>query len=228
MAPPALRLVDATKEYVHDGRTLRALDGVSLDVPAGGFVAVIGKSGSGKSTLLNILGLMDEPTSGIVEHQGRDLSRAGEPDRERERLRGIGFVFQHFYLVPTMRAWQNVALPLKAAGMGAREREARLSELFASVGLAHRRDHFPHELSGGEQQLVSVARALANRPYAVLADEPTGELDPESARRVMDLLSDVHRSGTAVVMVTHNVDAIPAGVRRVVLSQGRRLEEGLA
>jgi putative ABC transport system ATP-binding protein len=221
-----LQLERVSKEYRHDGRPLHALDDVSLSIAPGEFVAVIGKSGSGKSTLLNLMGLMDAPTRGVVRHQGRDLTSASEARRGEERLRGLGFVFQHFYLVPTLRAEQNVALPMKAAGVDAAAREARMRELFEAVGLTHRRAHFPHELSGGEQQMVAVARALANRPYLLLADEPTGELDPESSARIVALLEHVNReSGTAVVMVTHDLDVIPRGVKRVVLSRGSRLPE---
>ena len=218
----ALRLEAASKEYAHQGEPLRALDSVTLDVAEGEFLAVLGKSGSGKSTLLALAGLMDAPSAGTVLHRGRDLSRASERERSRVRLDGIGFVFQHFYLVPTLTSEENVALPMKAAGVPRAQRETRLRALFDAVELENRRAHFPHELSGGEQQRVAVARALANRPWLLLADEPTGELDPESSRRVMDLLRRAHEEEAAtVLMVTHDEAIVPPRARRVRLADGR-------
>ncbi len=223
---PALRLEAVRKEYA---RGVVALQSVSLDVRAGELLAVIGASGSGKSSLLALAGLMDHPSSGRVLHRGVDLSRAPERARERERLLGIGFVFQHFYLVPTLTAEENVALPLKAAGVRSVERKARLDSLFASVDLEARRGHLPHEMSGGEQQRVAVARALANKPYLLLADEPTGELDPESGARVMALIAATCQAqGTAVALVTHDRGLIPRGARVVELAQGVLQREVIA
>ncbi|HWG89494.1 MAG TPA: ABC transporter ATP-binding protein [Candidatus Thermoplasmatota archaeon] len=222
MTPPLVELRDVHKEYLHHGKPLEVLHGVSLRIDPGEFVGLVGPSGSGKSTLLALMGLMDEPSSGTVLHGGRDLARAPEAERARERLHTIGYVFQHFYLVPTLTAEENIALPMKAAGLGKAERDARLKRLLEGVALDHRRDHYPHELSGGEQQRVAVARALANMPRLLLADEPTGELDPESGARVMDLLRWAHREfGCAVVLVTHAHDIIPRDARRLRVEAGR-------
>ena len=217
----ALRLEGATKEYAHEGRALRALDEAWLDVEQGEMLAVLGKSGSGKSTLLSLCGLMDAPTAGRVLHRDQDFSRASERARARERLQGIGFVFQHFYLVPTLTAEENVALPMKAANVAAPERDARMKRLFDAVEMNDRRTHYPHQLSGGEQQRVAVARALANDPWLVLADEPTGELDAESASRVLALLARAHADGATVLLVTHDERSVPEGARRVRLDHGR-------
>lgn len=209
-----------------DGGTLVALSDVTLDLHGGETLAVLGPSGSGKSTLLALAGLMDAPTGGRVLHKGRELAEAGEREREHERLTGIGFVFQHFYLVPTLTAERNVALPLKAAGRPEPMREAR--DILKQVGLAHRREHYAHQLSGGEQQLVAVARALANRPYLLLADEPTGELDADAAARVLSLLQGAVEEGAALALVTHDPAIVPAGARTLRLQKGRPVVEAPA
>lgn len=220
VAEPALRMDGVSRAYSTPGGPVPILRGVSLDVASGDFLVITGRSGAGKSTMLHLMGLMDAPDAGKVLHQGRDLSRASEIERGRERLAGIGFVFQHFYLVPTLSAARNVMLPLKAAGVSDAVRAARVKELLEATGLADRGDHLPHELSGGQQQLVAVARALANRPYLVLADEPTGELDEESGARVVALLSLAREEGAAVVMVTHAPASAPPAARRLRLDGG--------
>lgn len=196
--------------------------GVDLDVHAGELLVVRGASGSGKSTLLHLMGLMDEPEEGSILHGGRDLRTAKPEAKAEERLRGIGFVFQRCYLVPTLSAAANVGLPLKAAGASPEEAGKRVRELLEAVGLRGREDHRPHELSGGQQQMVAVARALANRPYLLLADEPTGELDPESGARVMEMLGRASREhGASVVLVTHAPQMAPAPARHLALREGR-------
>jgi putative ABC transport system ATP-binding protein len=218
---PVVALESASKSY----GALNVLRGADFAIAPGELVVVTGASGSGKSTLLNLLGLMDTPSAGRVLHQGRDLSAATEKQRSHERLRGVGFVFQHYYLVPTLSAARNIALPMKAAGVDAHERDERVAELLDGVGLAGREDHFPHELSGGQQQMVAVARALANKPPLILADEPTGELDEENGARVMARLRAAASGGTAVVLVTHQPATAPASARRLRLTEGRLVEE---
>lgn len=215
MPEPVLSLRGVSKSF----GVLPVLRGVDLDVASGELVVVRGASGSGKSTLLHMAGLMDAPDAGVVLHEGRDLGRAREEERSRARLRGLGFVFQRCYLVPTLTAARNVALPLKAAGASDPDREA--ARLLERVGLRGREAHLPHQLSGGQQQLVAVARALANKPYLLLADEPTGELDPESAARVMDVLRSASREErTAVVLVTHAPEKTPSPARHLALREG--------
>lgn len=212
---PAIALRGVSRSF-GDVQVLRGLD---LVVARGERVIVRGASGSGKSTLLAIMGLIDPPDAGDVRHAGRDLALASEAERSRERLRGVGFVFQRFHLMPTLTALQNVALPAKAAG--ALDAQERAAELLARVGLSSRADHLPHELSGGQQQMVAVARAVVNKPYLVLADEPTGELDPDSGARVLALLQEAtQRDGAALVMVTHAPEQAPPGARHLRLDGG--------
>lgn len=218
---PAIALRGVTRAF-GDVQVLRGLD---LVVARGERVVVRGASGSGKSTLLAIMGLIDPPDAGSVLHRGRDLALSPEAERSRERLRGVGFVFQRFHLMPTLTALQNVALPAKAAG--AQDAQARAASLLDRMGLAHRLDHLPHELSGGQQQMVAVARAVVNRPYLVLADEPTGELDPESGARVLAILQEAtQRDGAALVMVTHAPEQVSSGARHVRLEGGVLHEVG--
>ncbi|MEA3198899.1 MAG: putative transport system ATP-binding protein [Thermoplasmata archaeon] len=218
--PPVLALRGVRRAYRAAGHVVTPLEGVALDVAAGERVVVRGRSGSGKTTLLAVAGLLDAPDAGTVLHKGRDLWRATDAERARERLTGIGFVFQHFHLLPRLSAQENVALPMKAAG--ATDAGARAAELLSRMGLAERAGHLPHQLSGGQQQVVAVARALANRPYLVLADEPTGELDPESARRVMDALDEAcAQSEAALMLVTHDPGLAPPGARQVRIEGGR-------
>lgn len=181
-----------------------ALRGLSFAIPDGEFVAVMGRSGSGKSTLLHILGLLDMPTSGRVSLDGIDTKSLGGADRARYRLSGIGYVFQEYTLVAELTAAENVRLPAMALGAEKDGGAARAETLLATVGLAGRADHYPSELSGGEQQRVAIARALVNRPRIVLADEPTANLDSESARTVLELFRKVNSEfGQTIVMVTH-------------------------
>lgn len=217
MGPAPLALRDVSKSYGE----LSVLHGVSFEARAGELTVIQGASGSGKSTLLHLMGLMDEPDDGEVLHQGRALAAQPEDDRARERLRGIGFVFQRCYLVPTLTAAQNIALPMKAAGLPDADRDRRVTQLLAEVGLEGRDTHYPHELSGGQQQMVAVARALANAPYLLLADEPTAELDPAHAQRVMGMLATAAREhGAAVVLVTHAPERAPSPARHLELRQG--------
>jgi putative ABC transport system ATP-binding protein len=202
-----------------------ALQDVSLRIAPGEFIGVVGPSGCGKSTLLHVLGCVDVPTSGQVVFQDRDVGALTDADRSRLRLLEIGFVFQRFFLLPMLTAWENVELPQAEAGTGRGDRRARTQELLEYVGLGHRAGHRPSELSGGEMQRVAIARALANRPHVLLADEPTGELDRTTGEQIVALLDRLHRDGTAVVVVTHDEAVAARAGRLLKMQDGRIVEE---
>jgi putative ABC transport system ATP-binding protein len=212
---PVIQVRDLRRDYRLGGEVVRALRGVSFDVAGGEYVAITGPSGCGKSTLLNLLGVIDRATAGEVRIRGRNVGAL--PDREATafRLHNVGFVFQRFYLLPTLTARENIELPLAEAGISAAERGARVRELLAYVGLAARERHRPAQLSGGEQQRVAIARALANRPAMVLADEPTGELDARTGADVIDLFRRLHDDGTTIIVVTHD-ESLAATAQRVI------------
>ncbi len=193
-----------TRVFPMHAGPVTAVREVSLQVEAGDYLAIGGPSGCGKSTLLHLLGCVDAPSTGSVWFEGRDVSALGDSERGRIRLTRIGFVFQRFFLLPMLTAWENVELPQAEAGVAATERRARTRSLLEYVELADRADHLPSQLSGGEMQRVAVARALANRPALLLADEPTGELDEETGEHIAALFDRVHADGTAIVVVTHN------------------------
>ena len=198
---------DVTKEYRMGAEVVRALAGVSLAVERGEFVAILGTSGSGKSTLLNLFAGLDRPTSGEILFDGKSLAPFSSWEMSRYRLRQVGMIFQSFNLVPTMTARQNVALALAFAGQARGERRQRSLDLLDRVGLAARAEHRPSELSGGEQQRVAMARALANAPQVLLADEPTGNLDSGRAAELIGLLNDMRqRDGKTIILVTHDQD----------------------
>jgi putative ABC transport system ATP-binding protein len=198
---------------------------VSLRITPGEYIGVVGPSGCGKSTLLHVLGCVDVPTSGQVLFQDREVGSLSDADRSRLRLREIGFVFQRFFLLPMLTAWENVELPQAEAGLGRSERRQRTEELLTYVGLAPRAGHRPSELSGGEMQRVAIARALANRPRLLLADEPTGELDQATGEQIVRLLDRLHADGTAVVVVTHDVAVASRAHRLLRMRDGRIVEE---
>jgi putative ABC transport system ATP-binding protein len=217
-----LEVRDVTRVYQQGRRSVAALAGVSLHIGRGEFVAIVGRSGSGKSTLLHLLGALDEPTSGQVLFEGRDVRRMSDRQRTLLRRSRIGFVFQLFNLLPTLSAAENVALPLLLAGQGAGPSRRRALAALERVGLAARADHFPEELSGGEMQRVAVARALVTEPDAVLCDEPTGSLDSATGSEVLDLLRGLVEVGRrSVVLVTHDPDAAGRADRVVHLEDGR-------
>jgi putative ABC transport system ATP-binding protein len=196
---------------------------VSLRIEAGDHLAISGPSGCGKSTLLHMLGCVDTPSSGTLRFQEHDVATLSDGARSLLRLRQIGFVFQRFFLLPMLTAWENVELPLSEAGVAKHERRARTRELLEYVGLAVRADHRPAQLSGGEMQRVAVARALANRPRLLLADEPTGELDRATGEQIATLLDRVNADGTALVLVTHD-STLADRARRVLTMRDGRIE----
>jgi putative ABC transport system ATP-binding protein len=199
---------------------IEAVRDVSVHVAAGDYIAITGPSGCGKSTLLQLLGCVDVPTSGTIAFEGREVAALTEAERSRIRLRRVGLVFQRFFLLPMLTARENIELPQAEAGVRADERRARTRALLEYVELSHRADHLPSQLSGGEMQRVAVARALANRPALLLADEPTGELDDDTGERVAALFDRVNEDGTAIVLVTHNA-ALAARARvRLVMKSG--------
>ena len=181
-----------------------ALDKVSFEVNEGEFVAIMGPSGCGKSTLLNILGLLDNPTSGSYTLLANEMARLNENSRTKYRKGNIGFVFQSFNLIDDLNVFDNVELPLKYLGIGSAERKQRVTDILKRMNMWHRAKHFPQQLSGGQQQRVAIARAVVANPKLILADEPTGNLDSKNGKEVMDLLSELNREGTTIVMVTHS------------------------
>jgi len=209
-----------SREFHTAGVTVHAVRDVSLQVPRGEFLAVIGRSGSGKTTLLNIIAGLDEPTSGTVLIDGDDITRFNDSQMTEMRRHKIGFVFQSFGLLPLLSAAENVELALRIAGAGIRERGRRTNELLELVGLGPRAGHRPYELSGGEQQRVAVARALANEPPLLIADEPTGELDSATGAQIFQLLRDVSASGVTVITATHDPFVIEHVDRVVEMADG--------
>ncbi len=181
-----------------------ALNKVDMEVKEGEFVAIMGPSGCGKSTLLNIIGLLDNPTSGRYFLMGKEVGQLKERDRTKVRRGNIGFVFQSFNLIDELNVFENVELPLTYLNVKASERKERVNEILKRVGLSHRIKHFPQQLSGGQQQRVAIARAVVSNPHLILADEPTGNLDSKNGAEVMQLLTDLNAEGTTIVMVTHS------------------------
>jgi putative ABC transport system ATP-binding protein len=220
MTEPLIELDAIQRYYVTGDVEVRALDGVSLAIDAGEFVAVMGPSGSGKSTLMNILGCLDRPTGGRYVLAGREVSRLRKNELADVRSRTLGFVFQNFNLLPRTSALENVELPLLYQGPGGRERRARAAEALDRVGLGQRRDHTPNQLSGGQQQRVAIARALVTRPRVILADEPTGNLDSRTSLEVMALFQELGGQGITIIVVTHEPDVAEFASRVVVVKDG--------
>jgi putative ABC transport system ATP-binding protein len=204
---------------------VHAVRGVTLSIAEGEYVAIVGPSGCGKSTLLNLLGAIDRPTGGSVSIGGRRVESMSDREATRFRLLHVGFVFQRFYLMPTLTARENVELPMAEAGVAKAERQGRARELLAYVGLAQRERHRPPQLSGGEQQRVAIARALANHPALLLADEPTGELDARTGAEVIALFDRLNRDGTTIVVVTHDEELARAVGRVVHMRDGVIVDE---
>jgi putative ABC transport system ATP-binding protein len=217
MATEIIRLVDVTKVYGEDDATVRAVDGVSLLVKEGDFIAVMGPSGSGKSTLMHILGCLDVPTSGEYRFAGEDVARMNERELASIRNRRIGFVFQQFHLLSSMSAWRNVELPLLYRA--AHDRKQTALNALAQVGLSGRVQHRPNQLSGGQQQRVAIARALVTDPTMILADEPS-----RASREVLDILTGLNRSGHTIVLITHDPNVASVAERVVEMADGHLAE----
>lgn len=216
-----LEMKNISQVYQTDMVETHALRGLDLNVSSGEFVAVTGPSGSGKTTFLNIAGLLETPTSGEYLLDGEEVSKLSDNQRSRIRNQKIGFIFQSFNLIPDLNLFDNVDVPLRYRKMPAAERKRRIDESLARVGLAARAKHLPAQLSGGQQQRVAIARALAGEPKFLLADEPTGNLDSLMARQVLDMLEEINRAGTTVIMVTHDAELARRAHRTICLLDGQ-------
>lgn len=210
------------KTYTSGDARVAALAGVSFDIQAGEFVALMGPSGCGKSTLLHLCGAMDRPSSGTVRLADRDLSTLGDDDLTRVRREQVGFVFQFFNLLPTLTISDNIALPCLLGGMKTDEAERRAKELAGRVGIGHRLSHFPQQISGGEMQRAAIARALIHQPSLLVADEPTGNLDSENGEKVLALIAELNRElGVTILMATHAEDVAAAAGKTLRMKDGR-------
>lgn len=220
-----VKLDHVSKTYRTSEVETAALDDICLDVRAGEFVAIMGPSGCGKSTLLNVLGLIDSPSAGAYWFMGEDIARCSEEQLTLRRRSRVGFVFQNFNLIDDLNVAENVEVALLYVGIPRAERRSRVAEALERVGLAHRQHHMPKQLSGGQQQRVAVARALVTRPKLLLADEPTGNLDTANGDAVLDLLEQINRAGTTIVMVTHSAEHAQRARRIVHMLDGRVVED---
>ncbi len=218
---PMIELTDITRTYFAGSEPVHALQGITVKIDYGEYVAIMGASGSGKTTLMNLIGCLDKPTSGQYILDGHAIQDLSEDELAEVRNRKIGFVFQQFNLLPRLSALENVMLPLTYAGVTGAQRQDRAKQVLSLVGLGDRMQHRPNQLSGGQQQRVSIARALVNTPELLLADEPTGALDSHTSEEIMALLDDLHARGMAIVLVTHEPD-IGACAKRII-----RVKDGL-
>ena len=223
-----IRLDGVTKVFYTDEVETHALSGIHLEIRKGEYVSIAGPSGCGKSTLLSILGLLDSPTEGKYTLNSRPVEDLDLSDRARIRNREVGFIFQSFNLIGDLNVFENVELPLTYRGMRSAERKTRVQQALEKVGMAHRSKHLPSQLSGGQQQRVAVARALVGEPSVLLADEPTGNLDSKNGAAVMELLRELHRAGSTIVMVTHDPRFARYAGRHVNLFDGRVVDESEA
>ena len=221
-----IELKDVYKIYPMGDETVHALDGVSLSIDQGEFVAIVGSSGSGKSTAMNIIGCLDVPTSGSYHLGGVDVSTMDDNQQAEIRNKMLGFIFQQYNLIPKLSVLENVELPLLYAGVPAEERRNRAIHSLERVGLADKRKHLPSQLSGGQQQRVSIARALAGSPSVILADEPTGALDSRTGREVLGFLKKLNREGDTVVLITHDNSIAVRADRIIRLQDGRIIYDG--
>ena len=221
-----IHLRNIYRQFALGDETVRALDGIDLDIDAGEYVSVMGPSGSGKSTLLNVVGLLDTPDSG--SYMLDNIETVGLPEESRGQLRRekIGFVFQAYHLIPRLTARENIALPMVLAGMPPAERRVRTDETLKRLNLWSRADHLPQQLSGGQRQRVAIGRAVVMKPEIILADEPTGNLDSRSGRDVMELLEELNASGITLMMVTHDTVLGARAHRHIVFGDGRVVSDG--
>ena len=222
---PLVRTAGLSKHYPSGGTIVRAVSNVSLSVQHGEFVAIRGRSGSGKSTLMNILGLLDRPDSGEYALKGRDVAKLSEERRAAIRNHDIGFIFQLPALLPRATALENVELPLIYAGVAASKRRRTAKDALDRVGLADRSHHWPNQLSGGEQQRVVIARATANDPALILADEPTGSLDSSTSDEIMSLFEALHRDGRTIIVITHAIEVAERAQRQITLHDGHIVDD---
>ncbi len=224
---PIIEIKDVIKTYTLGGEPLNALNGVTLNIEEGEYVAIMGQSGSGKSTLMNIIGCLDKPSSGEYILNGKPVQDCSEDELAVVRNTTIGFVFQQFNLLPRMTALNNVMLPLTYAGMGKEQRQERAEHVLTLVGLKDRLHHRPNQLSGGQQQRVSIARALSNEPKILLADEPTGNLDSNMAKEIMILIDNLVLEGMTVILVTHDAETANHAKRIIRIKDGQVLSDEL-
>jgi putative ABC transport system ATP-binding protein len=220
-----LQLVNVFKQYELGDNIITALDGVSLSIKEGEFVAIMGPSGSGKSTFLQVASMLAQPSSGQIILKDNDVTTYNEVARARLRNREIGFIFQQFNLLPRTSAIDNVSLPLVYAGISGKERKNRAIEMLNKVGLGDRLNNTPGQLSGGQQQRVAIARALVNDPSIIFADEPTGNLDSKSGEDIINLLNELHREGKTIIMVTHELETAEVARRLIVFKDGHVLKD---
>jgi putative ABC transport system ATP-binding protein len=221
MDEPVLRVRNLTKTYMQGKIPVHALNDLSFDVEKGEFLSIIGPSGSGKSTLLSMIGLLDKPTSGSVFIDEKDITKAKESEVPKLRREKIGFVFQHFNLIPTLTALENVDVAMRFAGVPKSERKKRAVKLLTQMGLADRMKHKPSELSGGEQQRTAIARALSNHPAIILADEPTGEVDTKTRDMIVKLLKELSEEGHTILVVTHDTAVAQQTGRIITMLDGK-------
>ncbi|MEM8858024.1 MAG: ABC transporter ATP-binding protein [Chloroflexota bacterium] len=224
MTQSLIEVHNLSRHYQMGTETVKALDGVSLEIHQGEFVAIVGPSGSGKSTLMYLIGGMDRPTGGQIVVSGDEITAMDDNDLAKFRQRTVGFVFQSFNLITSMTASKNVEFPMVFAGSKPTQRREKAAELLGMVGLGERLDHKPTELSGGQQQRVAIARALVNEPQIILADEPTGNLDSKSGREVIDILKDLNAQGRTIVMVTHDQSLLSLVTRFIRIMDGKIIE----
>ena len=222
---PLIRLEGVTKVFLTDEVETHALAGVHMEIKKGEYISIAGPSGCGKSTLLSILGLLDSPSDGIYQLNGRPVSDLPLSERARIRNREVGFIFQSFNLIGDLNVYENVELPLTYRGLKSAERKQRSMDPLERVGMAHRAKHLPSQLSGGQQQRVAVARAVAGDPLILLADEPTGNLDSTNGEAVMDLMRELHQAGATICMVTHDPRYAKHSDRQIHLFDGRVVDE---
>jgi putative ABC transport system ATP-binding protein len=220
-----LALSNIRKTFENGEEIVTALDDVSIEVKDNEFVAIMGSSGSGKSTLMNVLGCLDTPNSGVYKLDGKDVASMTDNQLSKVRNKHIGFIFQTFHLLSKLDVVGNVQLPLRYSDVDQEEADKRANELIERVGLSHRKNHKPYEMSGGQRQRVAIARALINKPSVILADEPTGNLDSKTSKEIMDLLTELHKQGQTIVMVTHEDEIAQYAQRVIVMKDGQVVEE---
>ena len=220
-----VEMSNVTKTFGEGTSIVRALDGVDIRIQKGEFVGIVGASGSGKSTMMNLIGCLDKPTTGLVKVAGEDLSKLNDKKLTSLRNYAIGFVFQSFFLLPKTDALDNVATPLFYRGVPAREARKKAMEILTKLGMGDRHTHQSTELSGGQQQRVAIARALVTEPSLILADEPTGALDSNTGKQVMDLFESLNKEGKTIVLITHDLDVAKRAKRRITLRDGKVIND---